>query len=234
MDTYGLPVMVLGILRAEADVAVLDREQTAIGQRDAVDVPAQVAEHLFGPLHGRLTVHDPRGRPHRLGDGQIGTLLAHEIQEEPSKELREGLDGDQVGRTGRPPLGPIHGDPTGGYEAVHMWMVGQGAGPGVQHTQDPDQTTDVMRIRGERDARVGRGSEPDVVQVLLVAADQRPQVSGQGEDDMKGGDGQEFLTPLFQPGFGVQAMTRGTTPVAAGVVDVVFLATVIALEQLPA
>ncbi len=115
-----------------------------------------------------------------------------------------------------------------------MWMVGQGAGPGVQHTQAPDQPTDVMRIRGERDARVSRGAEQDVVQVFLVSADQRPQLAGQGEDDMTGGDRQAFLTPLFQPGFGVQARTRGTTPVAAGVVGVVFLATVIALEQLPA
>jgi hypothetical protein len=91
-----------------------------------------------------------------------------------------------------------------------------------------------MRIRGERDERLGRGSEQDVVQVFLVSADQRPQLSGQGEDDMKVGDRQEFLTPLFQPGFGLAAVALGTTPVAAGVVDVVFLATVIALEQLPA
>ena len=37
--------------------------------------------------------------------------------------------------------------------------------------------------------RVGRGAEQHVVQVFLVAADQLPQFLGQGQDDMKVGNG---------------------------------------------
>ena len=139
------------------------------------------------------------------------------------------MDGHEVGRAGRPPLGPVSGDPTGWDQAVHVRMVGQGPGPGVQHTQDPDQPADIMRVRGELDERLGRGAEQDVVEVLLVAADERPQLVGHGEDDVKVGDRQEFLPPLFQPGFGVLAVALGATAVAAGVVDIVFLATVVAL-----
>src|SRR5882724_10716867 len=84
---HGLPAMVLGHLITEANLAVIERENPAIGQRDPVDIPAQVAEHLFGPLHGRFAVYDPLHSPHRLWDGQIGTLPAYEIQEETSEAL---------------------------------------------------------------------------------------------------------------------------------------------------
>jgi hypothetical protein len=68
----------------------------------------------------------------------------------------------------------------------------------------------------------------------LVAADKLPQLLGEGQDDVKIGDREEFSAPVCQPGFGVQAMTRGAAAVAAGVVDVVFLTTVIARPQVPA
>jgi hypothetical protein len=37
---HGLPALSLGVPVAEADLAVLDGEQTAIRQRDPVDIPA--------------------------------------------------------------------------------------------------------------------------------------------------------------------------------------------------
>jgi hypothetical protein len=55
-------------------------------------------------------------------------------------------------------------------------MVGEGAGPGVQHTQDSDQTSYIMRIPGELDERLRRGAEQDVIEVFLVAEDERPQL----------------------------------------------------------
>jgi hypothetical protein len=45
-----------------------------------------------------------------------------------------------------------------------------------------------MWVCGELDERLGRGSEQNVVQVFLVAADEFPQCLGQGQDDMTGGD----------------------------------------------
>jgi len=81
---------------------------------------------------------------------------------------------------------------------------------------------------------LGRGAEQDIVEILLMTTDELAQLLGHGEDHVKVGDRHEFLTPLFQPGFGLEAMTRGATAVTAGVVDVVFLTTVIALQQVPA
>ena len=45
-----------------------------------------------------------------------------------------------------------------------------------------------MWVCGERHERLGRGSEQNVVQVFLVAADKLPQFLGEGQDDMKVGD----------------------------------------------
>jgi len=117
---------------------------------------------------------------------------------------------------------------------MHVGMIRQGTGPGVQDTQDPHQPADVRRVCGELAEGVGRGAAQDIVEILLMTPDARAHLLGHGEDHVNGGDRQEFLTPLFQPGFSLEAMTRGATPVTAGVVDVVVLTTVIALQQLPA
>ncbi len=88
-------------------------------------------------------------------------------------------------------------------------MVGQRAAPGVQDTEDPDEPPDLMWVFGERDERLGGGAEQDVIQVFLVAADQLPQLLGQGEDDVKIGDREPFPAPVCQPSVGVKAMTLG-------------------------
>ena len=225
---HGLPALVLSLLVAEADVTILDREQPAIGQRDPVNIPAQVVQHPLRALQGRFAVDDPPLGPHRRRYGQVRQFLTYQRPKHPAKPRREGLDGHQIGPAGWLPLGPLGGNPAGWHEAVHVRMVGEGTGPGVQPTEDPDQPTDLRRIGRERDERLGRGAKPDVIQVLLMSPDDLPQLLGHGEDHVKVGRRQEFPLALCQPGFGVEVMTLGATAVAAGVVDVGFLATAIA------
>jgi hypothetical protein len=112
-------------------------------------------------------------------------------------------------------------------------MVGQGTGPGVPHTADPDQPPDIGRVGGQRVERLCRGAASAVVQIVLVAADAHPQRLGSGADDLHVGDRPQFLPPRRSPGFGVEAMTRGATAVAAGGVHVLCLTTMIAWPQLP-
>jgi hypothetical protein len=112
-------------------------------------------------------------------------------------------------------------------------MVGQGPGPGVPYTEAPAAPPDIMRVRRQLEERVRRGAAEDVVQGVLVAADEPPQLLGSGAADMPGGDRPQCLPPVCEPGCGVAAMTRGATAVAAGVVDVVVLTPMIALQQRP-
>src|SRR5215475_2771502 len=88
-----------------------------------------------------------------------------------------------------------------------------------------------MWVHGERDKRLDRGTEQDIVEVLLTLTDDRSQFVGHGEDQKKVGDWQEFLPAFCQPGFSVLMVAFGATTIAAGVVDVVFLTTVFARQQ---
>jgi hypothetical protein len=46
---HGLPTLGLGVLVATADLAISDGEQTGFGQREAVDIAAQVVQDFSGP-----------------------------------------------------------------------------------------------------------------------------------------------------------------------------------------
>jgi hypothetical protein len=143
---------------------------------------------------GMLIQPDPLEKRFRGGVGGWPTRLAAA-----AAALGERPHGHEGGRADRPPRGPIRGEPTGGHQAVDGRMVDAGSRPGVQDTPDPDETTDVMRVRGERDARGRRGAAPAVVQVLLGGADTRPQRLGPGEDDRHGGDRPAWSTSCACP-----------------------------------
>src|SRR5919108_4360675 len=94
---HGLPALVLGILIAEAHVAVLDRENPAIGQRNPVDISPQVLQDWLGAVHGGFAVDHPPSGPDRFRNGQVGPFLMYELPKQSAKELGESLDGYQVG-----------------------------------------------------------------------------------------------------------------------------------------
>jgi hypothetical protein len=64
-----------------------------------------------------------------------------------------------------------------------------------------------------------------------MTPDHLPQLMGCGEDHVKVGDREELLTPFCQPGCGVLVVALGATAVAAGMVNIMLLATVITLEE---
>jgi len=84
---HGLPALLLSVLIAEADVTVLDRAQPAIGQRDTVDIPAQVVQNLLGALQGRFAVDNPSLGPHGFWYRQVRSFLTHQRPKQPAKEL---------------------------------------------------------------------------------------------------------------------------------------------------
>jgi hypothetical protein len=62
-EGQGFPPMELGVLIPKTDLTIVDSETPVVRQSAAVDVPAQVAEHLFRALHGRFAIDDPLGGP---------------------------------------------------------------------------------------------------------------------------------------------------------------------------
>ena len=153
---HGLPALSLGIPVAEADVAVLDREQTAIRQRDAVDIPAQVVQDRLRVLDGGFAVDAPLG-PDRLGDGQVRPFLRTSARNSPRKSFERAWTGTRVGRASWLPLAPV-GRP---HQPVRGSAHGDGrpgTGPGVEHTQAPDEPADLMWVPGKLHKRWGGGT----------------------------------------------------------------------------
>jgi hypothetical protein len=123
-EGHGVPTRGLSVLIATADLPILDRENTVIRQRDPVDRAAQVPQDVLWAVHGRFAVDHPPFRPDRLRQRQIGAFLMHQMATPSARDLREGLDRHQVGRTGGPPLVLVGGDPASWDHAVDVWMVG--------------------------------------------------------------------------------------------------------------
>ena len=122
VQRHDFPAVVVGvILPVEPDAAVGVVDEPVIRQRDAVGVPAQVLEDLFGAGEGPLRIDAPVDGPQRtekasegLPIGQIrgaareGQLAGVERALQPlklfrTKDPREGADGKQERRsTGDP------------------------------------------------------------------------------------------------------------------------------------
>jgi hypothetical protein len=182
------PTRGLSVRSAKADRAILDGEQPVVGQRAPMDRPAQVGQDRLWTVDGGGAVDAPARGPDGLGSGQVRPFLTSQGPKPPPQELRPGLDGHAVGRAGRPPRGPVGGDPTGRDEAVHGRLLDQGAGPGLQPTQDAAPTAAIMRGRGQRDERLGRRAAQAGVAVLLMTPDARTELMGHGDDHVNVGD----------------------------------------------
>ena len=70
-ESHSPPSMFLGVFVAGGDVAVLEGEDTVIGDRDAVDIAGKIRKHLISTLHGGFTVDNPVGLPEGLREIDI-------------------------------------------------------------------------------------------------------------------------------------------------------------------
>jgi hypothetical protein len=215
---HGLPARVVGVLVAAAALVLRDGAQAGGGQRHPVDLPAQVIQELCRAWPGRVAVDDPPRGPDRRGKPQVGPFLPPQPPTPPTQARRERRDGDPGGRAGRPPLGPSSGDPAGRHHAGPRRMGGQGTGPGGPPTQHPDQTADVVGVRGQREERLGRRTDPDGVASWWRTADHLPACVGHGAADVNVGPWQACRTSFCPPGVGGLGVACGATAVAAGVV----------------
>jgi hypothetical protein len=76
-------------------------------------------------------VEDPALAPHRVGDDEIGTLLAQHRAEFAAHQFGESPDGDQKLPACRMPGAGVLGDPAAADQAMNMRMQDQLLCPGV-------------------------------------------------------------------------------------------------------
>ena len=113
-----------------------------------------------------------------------------------------------------------------------MRMISQGPAPGMQDTHYGDQATDIMWVTSQLDHCLCRRLHQDGIELLLMKAYDRPQLLWQCKDDMIVFCIQQFLTSLLEPGCRVILMALRTAAIAAGVIRVVLIATLIALVHM--
>ena len=111
----------------------------------------------------------------------------------------------------------IH-EPSAWYDAMDMRMMGHGRAPGVEHGGDPDPRSEVLRVGGDRQQRLGRCLEQQVIDDRLVLVSEVGDRGRQGEDEVEVGHGQEIGFSLRQPVPCGGSLTLRAVAVAAGVV----------------
>src|SRR6266498_1414932 len=138
------------VLPGEADPAVIEGHDAAVGDGDAVGVARQIGEHLFWPPERRLGVDDPIGAPQigeALGEGlRRGETseIAEELQisgleggaqfgeEHAAEETCQGTDGQEEPRLAGHPALSIERGSAARYDAMDVGMMLECLPPGME------------------------------------------------------------------------------------------------------
>ncbi len=231
-----LPVAAI-VLVTEGHAALVEAEQAAVRDGDAVGVAGEVGEHRFGPGGGRwLGVEEPFLSPERgkmCGKGLPATQafdLAEERQrarrvgigepgqEEPPEQAGEHPHRQEEAGPACDPSLPIVRDAAARHDDVEVRVMGHRRAPAVQHGGEADAGAQVPGIGGDREQRLRCRAEQQVVDHGLVLIGDRGDLGRQGEDHVVVVDRQQIGLARAEPVLRRRTLALGTMPVAARVV----------------
>ena len=230
-----LPVAVCRVTPAEGDVAIIECNESGVGDGDAMGVCAEITERVFGSAEGAFGVDDPVVTVEGSQPGAKGTRIVQMFEvaveaevagvegsleagdELAAEDATEHTDGQKeaVGRTD--PSGMVGSQSAGSHDAMYMRMEQQSLIPGVQHAEEADLGAQVARIARDLEQRLGAGMEQQVEDNLLVLQRYRRKLAWQSEDGVHVACGQKFLFPRLKPAQAGVALTARAVPVAARV-----------------
>src|SRR5919106_494220 len=142
-----LPVATV-VLVSERHAVLVEGDQPAVRDGDAVGVAGEIGEHRLRSGEGRLGVDEPVRLPERRelrGEGlwiaQAGEFAEERqpavrvggfelLQHQPAKELREHAHRQKEARLARDPFRTIERESAARHDHVDMRMVGHGRAPG--------------------------------------------------------------------------------------------------------
>ena len=101
--------------------------------------------------------------------------------------------------------------------------------PGVEHSETADLRPEMLRVPGDVLEGLGNRAKEQAIEVAGVLQRQGPQGVRQGKDDMGVGRLEHLAFPGREPRRLRRAMTFGAATVAAGVVGLDLVATMVAL-----
>jgi hypothetical protein len=162
-----LLVAVRGVSPAEADVAVGESNESAVGDADAMGVCTQIAQSMFRSSEGRLGIHHPVVTEQEPEPGSEAAWLSKRNEstvelerafterilqtsnELASEDTAEHLDGEEEGATRGDPVGVVRCKAACGDHTVDMGMMLQPLIPGMKHAEEADLGSEVSRIAGD-------------------------------------------------------------------------------------
>jgi hypothetical protein len=218
----------VGAIRpAKAHVPIAEAEQAVVGDGDAMGGAGEIREHLIGAGEGRFAVHDPAFGCGALepvlriviaGRGNLGArdrVLEHG-QELAAEHRREHVHGEEEVRAGGDPARVLGVPPAARNDAMQMRVNEQELGPGMQDGGDRDR--DAKPTAGDLLQGLGDGGEQEAIGHPRGGEEERVQLGGHGEDDMKVLDGEQVAALRFDPPHGLEALALGAMAIATGVV----------------
>ncbi len=181
-----LPVAMRGVSPAEADLAVSEGDQPAVGDADAMGIRAKIAQSVFWSAEGPFGVDDPVVAEQDSEPGGEAAWFRERcemaVELEPAfaergpetceelapEDASEHLHRQEEGAPRTDPAGVIRCKPTGGDDAVDVRMVLQTLVPGVEHAEEADLRAQVARVACDLEQRGGTGPEQQAIDHLLV------------------------------------------------------------------
>jgi hypothetical protein len=180
-------VLVSGVSPAEGDLVVQERNEPAVGNRNAMGVSAEIAQHLIGPAERRLAVdHPSRGvkladqTPKQFGLSQaakqavklelsgsvsllerLEKLAAEDFAENPFRKK-----GAIIARAH--PIGMVARQTAGSDDAVNVGMMLQFLIPGMENAEEADLGAEAFRVCGDFDESLCAAAEQQSVDHFLV------------------------------------------------------------------
>ena len=220
-------VSVLAVAITESHLAVVEMDDAAVGDGDAVRIASEIAEHLLGTGHRRLAVDHPlsSGRLSELATAHHGTDSdrvvieggGKAVQERASEDGREEAHGhEEVWTTGNPSIA-CSAEATAGDDAVDVGMKRQSLRPGVE---DGDGSgLDSEALSADVMERFECGGKEQPKGDTTIGEEEGVERWGYGEDDVEIWNGQQVASLSLDPPGLVETLAFWAMPVPARVVD---------------
>ena len=167
---------------------------------------------------------------HRSEEGEPPSPMLRDQpgEEEPAEQLAEHAHREKECRPRRYPAASVRRDAAARHDHMDMRMVRHRRSPGVEHGGDADAGAEVLRIGSDRQHRLRRCLEQQVVDERLVLERDVRDLGRQREHDVEVADRQQVGLALGKPCPRRRALALGTVPITAAIVGDAPLATVLA------
>jgi len=173
-ESFGLPLVRVMVLVPKRHVTFVHGHQSVIGDRNPENVAGEVSQDSVFTGSVRFAVRTPLSVPSvsRNLIEEFGMPVLQGLSESFGDHGRESSDRYEKVVLRIVPGGSVIGHAAAGHQHVHVRMMMQSAGPGVQDRQEADLGTDVAFLGGQIPYGIGRTLHQQTIERLLMSQKQ--------------------------------------------------------------